>query len=174
MKVILNQDIKDLGKIGEMVQVKPGFARNFLFPRKLASEATEKRVKEFKHLQLVAESKQAKAVEGRKEVLSKIQGQTVKFVVEASDDEKLFGSINALDISRKLEEAGFAVDKKDVVLEDTIKVLGQHKAQVTFGPDLNAEITVAVERKKDTTKVVIQEEVQKSAAASSEDEEDED
>lgn len=174
MKVILNKDIKDLGKIGEMVQVKPGFARNFLFPRKLAAEATEKRVKEFKHLQLVADSKQAKAVEGRKEVLAKIQGQTVKFVVEASDDEKLFGSINALDISRKLEEAGFAVDKKDVVLEDTIKVLGQHKAQVTFGEDLNAEITVAVERKKDTTKVVVQEEVQKSAAASADEDDEED
>lgn len=161
MKVILNKDIKDLGKIGEMVQVKPGFARNFLFPRRLASEATEKRVKEFKHLQLVAESKQAKAVEGRKEVLSKIQGQTVKFVVEASDDEKLFGSINALDISRELEKAGFAVDKKDVVLEDAIKVLGQHKAQVTFGADLNAEITVAVERKKGPAKVEAVAEVEK-------------
>lgn len=173
MKVILNKDIKDLGKIGEMVQVKPGFARNFLFPRRLASEATEKRVKEFKHLQLVAEAKKAKAVEGRKEVLSKIQGQTVKFVVEASDDEKLFGSINALDISRELEKAGFAVDKKDVVLEDTIKVLGQHKAQVSFGADLNAEITVAVERKKGPAKVEAVAEVEK-VAAEGEDADDED
>lgn len=171
MKVILNKDIKDLGKIGEMVQVKPGFARNFLFPRKLALEATEKRLKEFKHLQLVAEAKQAKAVEGRKEVLSKIQGQTVKFIVEASDDEKLFGSISALDISRKLEEAGFAVDKKDVVIEDTIKVLGQHKAQVSFGADLNAEITVAVERKKGAPKVEVPAEVK--APVSEEDDEEE-
>lgn len=147
MKVILNQDIKNLGKIGEMVQVKPGYARNFLFPRRLAAEATEKRVKEFKHLQLVAEAKQAKAVEGRKEVLSKIQGETVQFQVEADEDEQLFGSIGALDISRKLEEAGFAVDKRDVVLEDVIKVLGQHKAKVVLGKDLEAEITVAVERK---------------------------
>ena len=161
MKVILNKDIKDLGKIGEMVQVKPGFARNYLFPRKLAAEATEKRVKEFKHLQLVAEAKKAKAVEGRKEVLSKIQGQTVKFKVEASNDEKLFGSISALDISRKLEELGFAVDKKDVVLDDTIKVLGQHKAKVSFGPGLDAEITVAVERKKAAPKVEAQAEVEK-------------
>ncbi|MGH1468492.1 MAG: 50S ribosomal protein L9 [Bdellovibrionales bacterium] len=147
MKVILNQDVKNLGKIGEMVQVKPGFARNFLFPRRMASEATEKRVKEFKHLQLVAEAKQAKAVEGRKEVLAKIQGETVQFQVEAAEDEQLFGSIGALDISRKLEEAGFAVDKRDVVLEDVIKVLGQHKAKVVLGKDLEAEITVAVERK---------------------------
>jgi len=174
MKVILNKDIKDLGKIGEMVQVKPGFARNFLFPRRLASEATEKRVKEFKHLQLVAEAKKAKAVEGRKEVLAKIQGTTVKFVVEASDDEKLFGSINTLDISRKLEEAGFAVDKKDVVIEDTIKVLGQHKAQVTFGADLNAEITVAVERKKGPAKVEAAAEVEKTDSVDDEENGDDD
>lgn len=152
MKVILNKDIKDLGKIGEMVQVKPGFARNFLFPRRLASEATEKRVKEFKHLQAVAEAKKLKAVEGRKEVLSKIQGETVQFVVEADDSEKLFGSINSLDISRKLEESGFQIDKRDIVLEDVIKVLGQHKAQVVLGTDLKAEITVAVERKKAVAK----------------------
>lgn len=147
MKVILNKDIKDLGKIGEMVQVKPGFARNFLFPRKLAAEATEKRVKEFKHLQVVAETKQAKAVEGRKEVLAKLQGQTVLFTVEAAEDEKLFGSIGALDISRELEKAGFEIDKKDIALEDTIKVLGQHKAKVVLGSGLEAEITVSVERK---------------------------
>ena len=163
MKVILNQDIKDLGKIGEMVQVKPGFARNFLFPRKLASEATEKRVKEFRHLQLVAESKQAKAVAGRRELLDKIQGETVHFTVEASNDEKLFGSINALDISRKLEEAGFQIDKRDIVLEDLIKVLGQHKAKVAFGPDLEAEITVAVDRKK-TAKAADVEEVAEAPA----------
>ncbi len=146
MKVILNKDIKDLGKIGEMVQVKPGFARNFLFPRKLAAEATEKRLKEFKHLQLVAEAKQAKAAEGRKAVLEKLQGQTVQFSVEADDDEKLFGSIGALDISRELGKAGFEVDKKDIVLEDSIKVLGQHKAKVVLGSGLETEITVAVER----------------------------
>ena len=161
MKVILNKDIKDLGKIGEMVQVKPGFARNFLFPRKLASEATEKRVKEFKHLQIVAEAKQAKAVEGRKGILSKIQGETVHFVVEASDDEKLFGSISSLDISRKLEESGFEIDKRDIVLEDVIKVLGQHKAQIVLGEGLTAEITVAVERKKTKASEAAAEEVVK-------------
>jgi large subunit ribosomal protein L9 len=147
MKVILNEDIKNLGKVGEMVQVKPGFARNYLFPRKLAAEATEKRVKEFKHLQSVAEAKKAKAVAGRKEVLDKLQGQTVLFTVEAAEDEKLFGSINALDVSRKLEEQGFSIDKRDIELEDAIKVLGQHKAKVVLGPELETEITVSVERK---------------------------
>lgn len=147
MKVILNKDIKDLGKIGEMVQVKPGFARNFLFPRQLATEATEKRLKEFAHLQKVAEAKKAKAVEGRKEVITKLQGFTVQFSVEAAEDEKLFGSVTSLDISRKLEEDGFEIDKKDIQIEEPFKVLGQHKAQVVLGEGLEAEITVAIERK---------------------------
>lgn len=150
MRVILNQDVKDLGKVGEMVQVKPGYARNFLFPRKLASEATEKRVKEFNHLQKVAEFKRAKAVEGRKSVIEKLQGITLQFVVEASEDEKLFGSVGALDISRKLEEEGFQIDKRDIQLEEPFKVLGQHKAAVVLGEGLEAELTIAIERNKDS------------------------
>ncbi len=146
MKVILQKDVKDLGKIGELVQVKSGYARNFLFPRKLATEATEKRVKEFTHLKRVAEIKAAKAVEGRKEVITSLEGKTVSFKVQASEDEKLFGSIGQLDIARELEKQGFSIDKRDVVLEEPIKVLGQHKAMVSFGDDLKAEIMVSVER----------------------------
>lgn len=146
MKVILNKDIKDLGKIGEMVQVKPGFARNFLFPRQLAVEATEKRKKEFEHLQAVAEAKKAKAVESRKEILKELEGITVEFSVEASEDEKLFGSISNLDISKKLEEKGYSIDKKDIEIEEPIKLLGQYKATVSFSEELKAEITVAVSR----------------------------
>lgn len=147
MKVILNKDIKDLGKVGEMVQVKSGFARNFLFPRKLAVEATEKRQKEFMHLQAVAEAKKAKAVDARKEVIEKLNGQAVNFAVEASEDEKLFGSIGVLDISRELEKVGFEIDKKDIKLEEPVKVLGQHKAMVVLGEGLEAEITISVTRK---------------------------
>jgi len=147
MKVILNQDIKDLGKVGELVQVKAGFARNFLFPRMMAVEATEKRKKEFEHLQAVAEAQKEKAIGKRKELLKEIEGLTVEFSAEAAEDEKLFGSISNLDISRKLEEKGYQIDKRDIVVEEQIKMLGQYKAQVTFGPELSADITVAVSRK---------------------------
>jgi len=147
MKVILNKDVKDLGKVGELVQVKPGFARNFLFPRLLAVEATEKRKKEFEHLKAVATANQEKAVGKRKELLAKLEGITVEFSAEASDDEKLFGSISNLDISRKLEEKGYEIDKRDIILEEPIKVLGQYKALVTFGKDLDTNITVSVARK---------------------------
>ena len=147
MKVILNEDVKDLGKVGELVSVKSGFARNFLFPRSLAVEATEKRKKEFEHLKAMAEAQKEKAVEKRKELLKEIEGLTLEFTVEASEDEKLFGSISNLDISRKLEDKGYQIDKRDIVIEDAIKMLGQYKAQVTFGEELTADITVAVNRK---------------------------
>ena len=147
MKVILNEDVKDLGKVGELVQVKSGFARNFLFPRRLAVEATEKRRKEFDHLKAIAETQKEKAVEKRKELLREIEGLTLEFAVEASEDDKLFGSISNIDISRKFEEKGYQIDKRDIIIEEPIKMLGQYKSQVIFGEDLNTDIIVSVNRK---------------------------
>lgn len=146
MKVILKSDVKNVGKVGQLVNVATGFARNFLFPKNLASEATEKRVKEFEHFKKMAESKKKKAVGEKKDLLSKISGKTVTFKMNASESDKLFGSISAGDIARELEKQGFPVDRKDVILEDQIKILGQHKATVSFGDGLETEVVVAVER----------------------------
>ncbi len=146
MKVILQKDVKNVGKVGDLVNVKDGFARNFLFPRKLASEATEKRMKEWQHLQKVAEVRRKKASAERQETVQKLQGITLTFKSEAGAGDKLFGSITSLDISDELEKFGFSIDKRDIHLEDSIKVLGQHKAQVKLGEGLMAELTVVVER----------------------------
>lgn len=148
MKIILQKDVKDLGKVGDLLNVTNGYARNFLFPRKLAVEATEKRVKEFEHLKRVAEIQKNKAVSARKELLQSLSGVVVEFKVQASEDEKLFGSISSQEISKELSKKGFDIDKKDIVLSAPIKVLGQHKAVVDFGEDesLKTEITVSVER----------------------------
>lgn len=146
MKVILQTDVRDLGKAGELVSVKPGYARNFLFPRKLALEATETKVKEFEHLKKVAEAKRRKAMVARKEIADKLQGVTVSFAATAGETDKLFGSITTRDISDKLVEMGYSIDKRDIQLEEPIRMLGQHKALVDFGDDLKTEITVSVER----------------------------
>lgn len=146
MKVILKSDVKNVGKVGELVNVATGYARNFLFPLKLASEATEKRLKEFTHIKKMAEAKKKKAMSEKKTVLQKISGKTVTFKTNASDADKLFGSITAGDIARELEKEGFSVDRRDVVLDDAIKILGQHKATISFGEGLEAEILVSVER----------------------------
>lgn len=146
MKVILQKDVKDVGRVGELVNVSEGFARNFLFPRKLAAEATEKRVKEYEHLKRVAEAKKKKALAERQELLNKINGTTVTFKLAAGETDKLFGTVTTTDISKELQKAGFSVDRRDIVLEEPIKVLGQHKAVVRYAEGLEAKIQIAVER----------------------------
>lgn len=146
MKVILVKDVKDVGKVGDLVNVSSGFARNFLFPRKLANEATEKRIKEWEHLKRVAEVKKKKAVAERQAVLGKLNGISLKFKVSAGEGDKLFGSVTTSDISKELEKAGHSVDRRDIHLEEQIKVLGTHKATVRLGEGLEGSIQVVVER----------------------------
>jgi len=147
MKVILQKDVKDLGKVGELVNVSSGYARNFLFPRQLAVSATQKSVTEWAHLQKVAEIKKKKAFSGRKELMGRLQGVTLNFKLEAAaDSEKLFGSVTTMDISKQLDVLGFSVDRRDIHLEEAIRLLGQHKATVKMGEGLEAEITIVVEK----------------------------
>lgn len=146
MKVILQKDVKDLGKVGDLVNVSLGFARNLLFPRKLAVEATESRVKEWNHLKRVADSKKKKAMAERQEILNKVKGITVTFKVQAGEGEKLFGTVTTSDISKSLEKQGFHIDRRDIHLEEPIKVLGTHKATVRYGEGVEAPIQIAVER----------------------------
>ncbi|MEK2643692.1 50S ribosomal protein L9 [Bdellovibrio sp. BCCA] len=146
MKVILQKDVKDVGRVGELVNVSEGFARNFLFPRKLAAEATEKRVKEYEHLKRVAETKKKKALAERQELLNKINGTTVTFKLAAGDTDKLFGTVTTTDISKELQKMGHSVDRRDIHLEEPIKVLGQHKAVVRYAEGMEAKIQISVER----------------------------
>jgi large subunit ribosomal protein L9 len=147
MKVILQKDVKDLGKVGDLVNVKQGYARNFLFPRKLALVATETKVSEWNHLKKMSEIKKKKAMVGRQEQVSKMQGLTLNFKLEASSDsEKLFGSVTTMDISKQLEANGYQVDRRDIHLGEPIKQLGQHKAFVRMGDGLEAELTIVVEK----------------------------
>lgn len=146
MKVILQKDVKDLGKVGDLVRVKEGFARNFLVPRKLALEATEKKVSEWEHLKRVAEAKKKKAVAERQGLLAKINGTSLVFKVSAGETEKIFGSVTTADISKQLELKGFSVDRRDIHLEEPIKVLGNHKAVVKMGEGQEASLQLVVER----------------------------
>lgn len=147
MKVILQKDVKDIGKVGELVNVSNGFARNFLFPRKFAVEATEKRIKEWNHLNRVAETKKKKAIEERKALLTKLSGVSISFKVEAGETDKLFGTITTNEISKELDKVGFSIDRRDIHLEEPIKILGNHKAIVRLGESLEANVQVIVERK---------------------------
>jgi large subunit ribosomal protein L9 len=146
MKVILQKDVKDVGRVGELVNVSEGFARNFLFPRKLAAEATEKRVKEYDHLKRVADAKKKKALAERQAVLNKVNGTTVQFKVAAGESDKIFGTITTTDISKELQKGGFSIDRRDIHLEEPIKLLGQHKAVIRYAEGMEAKIQISVER----------------------------
>ena len=142
MKVILAQDVRSLGKVGDLVKVSDGYARNFLIPRRLAMMATEKRVKEFKHLQGVAEAKKKKAVAGAKKIADKISGYTVTIKSQAGENDKLFGSVTNSDIARELDKAGFKVERRDIHIEEPIKVLGQYRVKVKITTGVEAEVKV--------------------------------
>lgn len=146
MKVILQKDVKSLGKVGELVAVASGYARNFLFPRKLAVEATEKRVNEYEHLQRVAVIQKKKAVVERETILNKLKGISVLFKAAAGDGDRLFGTITTIDISSELEKLGYSIDRRDIHIDDHIKTLGQHKATIKLGEGLHGDIQIVVER----------------------------
>ena len=146
MKVILQKDVKNLGKVGDLVNVSNGFARNFLFPRRMAAEATEQRAAEFAHLKAVAEVKKKKALAERQEMVKKIQGVNIVIKAVAGETDKLFGAVTNNDISNELEAKGFSIDRRDIHLEEPIRMLGQHKVTIRLGEGLEAELSVSVER----------------------------
>ena len=148
MKVVLQEDVKDLGKVGDICNVSAGFARNFLFPRKMAVEATPSKVKEYQHLQKIAGIKKEKMKAVRQQLLDKLSQTELVFKMDASEDsEKLFGSITSADISQKLHEMEMTVDRRDIFIEDPIRTLGEHKVAVKLGEGLQGEIKILVEKK---------------------------
>lgn len=148
MKVILSQDVRALGKVGDLVKVADGYARNYLIPRRLAMIATERKVKEFKHLQAVSDAKKKKAVTQAKKVAEKLSGVTVTLKVQAGEGDKLFGSVTNNDIALQLANAGFNVERRDIQVEEPIKVLGQYRVKVRIATGVDAEVKVNVEREK--------------------------
>lgn len=145
MKVILQKDVKNVGKVGDVVNVATGYARNFLFPRRLAVLAAEKSVKAWEHLKKVAEIKKKKAQAERRAVLDKLAGVTLSFKLVTGEHDKVFGSVTTSDISRELEGKGFSIDRRDIQTEP-IRQLGQHKVTVSYGEGMSAELTVVVEK----------------------------
>ena len=143
-EVILREDVKSLGKAGEMVRVKPGFARNYLLPNGLAYEATEGNKK-----RIAAESKArvAKGAAERAEAeaqAAKLSGLAVTLTGKAGEDGKLFGSVTSADIAAALEGKGFPIDKRKIELGHPLKELGFHSVPVRLTHDVHAEVKVNV------------------------------
>ena len=144
IEVILREDVKSLGKAGEMVRVKPGYARNFLLPRGLAFEATEGNKK-----RIAAEGRarsvrdQAERIEAER-VAATLGAVALTLTGKAGEEGKLFGSITAQDIADALAAQNQQVDRRRIELEHPIKTLGQHTVRVRLHPEVHAEVRVSV------------------------------
>ncbi|PLY01066.1 MAG: 50S ribosomal protein L9 [Desulfuromonas sp.] len=145
MKVILNENVEGLGGIGELVNVKPGYARNFLLPRNKAVVADEKNVKEFEHQKRQAERKLEKLTAEAASLKDKVEGVSCTVVHRAGDDGKLFGSVTNIELAEKLAEAGLDIDRKQIVLLQPIKSLGEHEVPVKLNAGVTATLKVVVE-----------------------------
>jgi large subunit ribosomal protein L9 len=144
IELILREDVKSLGKAGELVRVKPGYARNFLLPRGLAYEATEGNKKRIagetraRTTRQASEKAEAEALAGRLGALAlTVQGK-------AGEEGKLFGSVTAQDIAAALESAGHPVDRRKIELDHPIKTLGAHTVVIRVHPDVHAEVRLTV------------------------------
>ena len=151
MKVILTSDVKNLGKLGDVVNVKSGYARNYLIPRKIVQIATERRVKELNHLLNTLKAKKAKIFASKKELLEKVCSTKLTLKGRTADEgDKLFGSVTNLDISKALSKEGFDIDKRDIILEKGIKTVGEHSVKISLEKDLTGSLTVLIEKEEET------------------------
>ena len=144
MKVILIQDVENLGKIGDNVNVKAGYARNFLIPQKLALFSSKQNLNSIQALLKQQEIKNAKEKTNLEALLAVINKTTLKFSLKAGDEGKLFGSVTSQMISDELNNKGLQVSKKEIELIDSIKEIGSHKVNVNLGEDLVATLKIKV------------------------------
>ncbi len=144
MEVILREDVDNLGTRGQVVKVKNGYARNFLFPKRIAiaaNEGNKKVVEQERQSWLRKEAKIKTDAEGQAQLLN---GVSLEFARKTGEEDHLFGSVTALDIEEGLAKKGFTIDKKKIHLDEPLKVLGEHKVSIRLYKDVHAEITVNV------------------------------
>ena len=142
MKVILTQTIDKLGNMGDVLDVQDGYARNYLFPRKLAKEATAGNMKGLEGLKKKQAAIETKKLADAQAIADKISGLSVTMTVEAGEEDKLFGSVTTDMIATALEAEGVKIDKKDIVLDEPIKKLGSYQVVVKIAPEVKANLRV--------------------------------
>lgn len=147
MKVILTSDVDKLGKAGEMVNAKTGFARNFLLPNKLAVQATKENIKIWEEKQAELRAIERENIKNANELKEKIENTKVKIIAKTGEGDRLFGSITSMDIEKALKEQhNLDVDKKKIEMKDNIKSLGTFNVVVKVYPDINANLEVIVDK----------------------------
>lgn len=176
MEVILLERIEKLGQMGDVVTVKPGYARNFLLPRKKAMRATESNRAVFEAQRAQLEAENLKRREEAEAVAEKLDGMSVVLIRQAGDSGQLYGSVTARDISDAVTEAGVTINRNQVAMDKVIKTLGLHAVKVRLHPEVSLDITGNVARSEEeavtqaeTGKMVSAEELRAAEDAVTED-----
>ncbi len=145
MEVVLLEDVKSLGKKGEVVKVNEGYARNFILPKKLGVEATPKNLNDLKLKKANQERIAAEQLAKAKELGEKLEKSSVTLSIKAGDNGKAFGSVSSKEIGKAIQEQlGLEIDKKKLVLPEPLKTFGNHEVPVKLHKDVTAKLTVKV------------------------------
>ena len=145
MKVILLEDVENLGRKWDIREVADGYARNLLIPKKLVKPATEKEVEEAEKMQAAAEAKAQKELESVEKLASKLDGYELKISVSVGDEGQLYSQVSVTQVSSALAEAGFKVSSKYIKIKEPIKELGEFPVTIEFDHGLEVEIQMIVE-----------------------------
>ena len=144
VQVILSEDVHALGDAGEIVSVKPGYARNYLIPQGKAMIATAERVNKVEHQKRVISEKLAKELSDLNAVKAKLHGMKLEAVAQAGEEGKLFGSVTAANLADLIAEQGLEIDKRKIQLSEPIKSIGEHTVNVRLRSDVMADFKVTV------------------------------
>lgn len=144
MDVILLRRVPKLGQMGDIVNVKPGYARNYLVPQGLADRATHERIEHFKHIKAQLEADNLKLKQDADKVATKMEGLTLTFIRTAAETGALYGSISTKEIAKAVTESGFTLTRKQVIIEKPIKSLGLHTIYVDLHPDVIVPVTLNI------------------------------
>lgn len=144
MKVILKEDVKNLGKMGDIMNVAEGYARNFLLPKKFAVEALTENIKALEHQKKIIQEKAKKVKKTSQDLADRVSSLTLTIKAKAGEEDKLFGSITTMDIAAALKNEGIDIDKKKISLEEPIKRLGSYAVSVKIHPEITAQLNISV------------------------------
>lgn len=144
MEVILLQRVDKLGQMGEIVTVKPGYARNHLIPKGFADRATQERIAHFETMKKQFEADNIKKLDEAKTIGTKMEGLIIEFIRPAGDTGNLYGSIRRKDIAQAVSEAGFSISKNQVQIPEPVKSIGVHSISIELHPELSTSIVLNI------------------------------
>lgn len=153
MEIVLLERVERLGQMGDVVTVKNGYARNFLLPHGKALRANKSNLEIFETRRVQLEADNLARKDEAASVAEKLDGEVVVLIRAASDSQQLYGSVSTQDIARVVTDAGFKVDRKQVILDKVLKTLGLHEVRVRLHPEVNSNIVVNIARSQDEAKI---------------------